>query len=429
MIYNISQLDVSEGHAHFHLGVRRLRCNDPDAKCSYAALRWILMNAPKPIMDREVSMKPTLDAGRLLDLARTKTAESKTELAAIVDSLFEGQGTALSDREKSLMFNIIHQLVREVEVSVRKKLSEKFAADADVPRALIKELACDELEVAYPILTQSKVLRDEDLIEIIRLRTEEFHLAITLRDGISESVSDALIETDNAGVITQLLENESAQISHAALEYLVDQSKRVDTFQEPLLRRSELPQDLAKKMFMWVSAALRHHIVERYDIDAASVDRLLEQAAREGYESTLTEKIDHSSALIKSLRERGMITPQMLVKTLLDGEIPLFLAIFSDLTQLNDVAVRRIVFDKSGEGIAIACKAIDFSEYDFVTIYRKSRRVAPGRADATRADVNTMLDIYRTIDQGEALSVVDMWRRDKDYLSAIRDLVPEKRSS
>lgn len=373
-------------------------------------------------------MKPTLDVGRLLDLAREKTAESKTELAAIVDSLFEDQGTVLSDREKSLMFNIIHQLVREVEVSVRKKLSEKFATDDDVPRALIKELASDELEVAYPILTKSKVLRDEDLIEIIRLRTEEFHLAITLRDGISEVVSDALIETENVGVIAQLLENESAQISHAAFEYLVDQSKRVDTFQEPLLRRTELPQELAKKMFMWVSAALRHHIIEHYDIDTASVDRLLEQAAREGYESTLTEKTDLSSELIKSLRERGMITPEMLVKTLLDGEIPLFFAIFSDLTQLSDVVIRRIVFDKAGEGIAIACKAIDFSEYDFVTIYRKSRRVAPGRADATRAEVNILLDIYRTIDQAEALKVLDLWRRDKDYLAAIRDLVPERNS-
>jgi len=370
-------------------------------------------------------MSPMLDADRLLSLARENSVKSKTELAAIVDSLFDDRGTALSDREKSLMFNIIQKLVHEVEVSVRKKLSEKFAEDNDVPRELIKALASDELDVAYPILTKSKILHDEDLIEIIRLRTEEYHLAITLRGDISETVSDALVETNSVGVIMHLLKNENAHISNATMAYLVEQSKRVDTFQDPLLHRTDLPENLAKKMFMWVSAALRHHIIERFDIDASTTDRLLEQAAREGYEATLSEKTDTSSELIKSLRERGMITPEMLVQTLSDGEIPLFFAILSDLTKLNDVLVRHIVFEKGGEGIAIACKALDLAEIDFITIYRKSRRVAPGRADATRADVNAILDLYRSFEQDDAQKVVEMWNRDQEYLSAIRDLLPK----
>jgi len=368
-----------------------------------------------------------LDADRLLSLARESSVKSKTELAAIVDSLFDDQGTALSDREKSLMFNIIQQLVHEVEVSVRKKLSEKFATDDEVPHELVKALASDELDVAYPILTKSNVLHNEDLIEIIRLRTEEYHLAITLRDDISETVTDVLVETSSVGVITQLLKNENAHISQATMAYLVEQSKRVDTFQDPLLHRTDLPEALAKKMFMWVSAALRTHIVERYEIDPSTTDRLLEQAAREGYEATLSEKTDSSSELIKSLRERGMITPEMLVQTLSDGEIPLFFAILSDLTKLNDVLVRRIVFEKGGEGIAIACKAIGLGEIDFITIFRKSRRVAPGRGDATRADVNAILDLYRGFEQEDAQKVVEMWNGDREYLSAIRDLLPNTR--
>jgi len=370
-------------------------------------------------------MSPMLDADRLLNLARENSVKSKTELAAVVDSLFDDRGTALSDREKRLMFNIIEQLVHEVEVSVRKQLSEKFAEDDDVPRELVKALASDELDVAYPILTKSKVLHDEDLIEIIHLRTEEYHLAITLRENISETVSDALIETESVSVITHLLKNENARISEAAMGYLVEQSKRVDTFQEPLLHRTDLPEGVAKKMFMWVSVALREHIVGRYDIDAATTDRLLEQAAREGYEATLSEKADQSSELIKSLRERGMITTEMLVQTLSDGEIPLFFAILSDLTKLNDVLVRRIVFEKGGEGIAIACKALNLGELDFITIFRKSRRVAPGRTDATRADVNAILDIYRDMSVSEACEVVKLWQRDREYLSAIRDLLPD----
>ena len=367
----------------------------------------------------------SFDADHLLKLARDKSVKSRTELAAVVDSLFLNQGTVLSDRERALMFNIIHNLVSEVEASVRKRLSEKLADDERVPRELAMQLASDEMDVAYPILTRSKVLQDQDLIEIIRLRTEEYHLAIALRGDIGEGVSDALVKTENVGVITQLLKNDSAQISQATMSYLVEQSKRVDTFQEPLLRRSDLTEDLAKKMFMWVSAALRNHIVERYHIDPASVDRLLEQAAREGYEATLQEKSDPASELIKSLRARGMITTEMLLQTLSDGEIPLFLAILTDLTKLNDVLIRRIVFEKGGEGIAIACKAIGLSELDFAAIFRNSRRVAPGRAAATKGEVNAILTLYREIDEGEAQKVMELWRMDHDYLTAIRDLLPD----
>jgi len=372
-------------------------------------------------------MNESLNVEHLLALAREKSASSRTELMEVVDSLFEDGGRYLSDREKGLMFNIFENLVHEVEASVRQKLSEKLADISDAPASLIKTLASDDIEVAYPVLSRSRVLRDKDLVEIIRQRTEEYHLAITLRDDIGEDVSEALVETNSESVITSLLKNQNAAISEATMGYLVDQSRRLDSFQEPLLHRSDLKQGLAKKMFMWVSAALRQHIVGQYDLDATTVDQLLEQAAKEGYDSTMAEKTEAGSAssdLIKNLRERGMITTDMLVKTLTDGEVALFLAIFSDLTKLNDILIKRIVFEKGGEGMAIACKAIDLPEIQFATLYRKSRKVAPGRAKASRTEVNAVLDLYRGINANEARKVLQMWQRDREYLSAIRDLLP-----
>jgi len=373
-------------------------------------------------------MGEKLDVEHLLALARDKSAKSRTELAEVVGSLFGEQGGILSDREKKLMFNIIESLVHEVEVSVRKILSDKLADNVDAPRELIKALASDAIEVAYPVLSRSRVLRDTDLVEIIRQRTEEYHLAITLRNDLNEDVSDALIETKSEGVIKSLLHNENATISSATMEYLVEQSRRIDTFQEPLLHRSDLKEGLAKKMFMWVSAALRSHIVDRYELDTASVDQLLEEAAKEGYDHSMAEKskVDSGVAeLLKTLRDQGMNTPDMMLKALLDGEIPLFLALFSDLTNISDQLVRRIVFEEGGEGIAIACKGIGFSDVQFATIFRKSRRVTPNRAEATRIEVNDILDLYGSIKKAEAIKVINMWRRDTEYLSAIRDLLPD----
>ena len=216
------------------------------------------------------------DADYLFSLAREKSKASRSTLAEIVTELFREQSGALTERERMLMFDILHSVVRDMELSLRKKVSEEIANRQDLPRSLAVLLGNDRFEVAFPILTKSRVLEDTDLIEIIHGRTQEHQLAVAAREGISEIVSAVLVATQSEPVIQTLLQNQDAKISTETMEYLVDQSKRVNSFQEPILRRNELPDELAKRMFMWVSAALRQFIVNSFKRDSATVDDLLE---------------------------------------------------------------------------------------------------------------------------------------------------------
>ena len=161
-------------------------------------------------------------------------------------------------------------------MSVRRTLAERLAMLPSAPRDLIVELANDQIEVAHPILMGSNVLHDTDLIEIIHQRTLEHQLAIAMRKNINELVTDALVESGNEDVIKVMLENPSARISRATMEYLVEQSKRVDTYQNPLLKRPDLEPQLAKRMYLWVSAALRTHIVTKFNIDVSALDETIE---------------------------------------------------------------------------------------------------------------------------------------------------------
>ena len=151
----------------------------------------------------------------------------------------------------------MRQLIHDVEVSVRRALAERLSEQPLAPHELVIALANDEIEVAHPLLVNSDVLQDLELIEIIRNRTLEHQLAIGIRKSVSEEVTDALIATDSVDVIKTLLENHHAKISQRTMEYLVEQSQRVDTYQNPLLRRPDLDTTLAKRMYWWVSAALR----------------------------------------------------------------------------------------------------------------------------------------------------------------------------
>ena len=75
----------------------------------------------------------------------------------------------------------------------------------------------------------------------------EHQLAIAMRKDIGESIADALVETGSVDVIRTLLENMDSKISRGTKEYLVEESQKVDTYREPLIRRPDLGPELARK--------------------------------------------------------------------------------------------------------------------------------------------------------------------------------------
>lgn len=363
-----------------------------------------------------------VDADYLLKLARSKSVESRRELSEIIVDLFENRSDILTDRERHMMFDIMRSLVHDVEVSVRKSFVLMVQALPDAPVSLVRDLASDEIDVAYPLLTQSNLLRDEDLIDIIRARTREHQLAITLRGEIDANVSDALVEMADEGVIENLLHNQNARISEATMDYLVEQSQRFDSFQGPLLNRNDLGENLAQRMFMWVSAALRKHIVDRYELDTETVDALLEKAAQEGYEEERRDS-PKSKKLVAAMRDGGAIRPNTLIAALTDGEIALFVSLFAELSGVNENLVKRIVFEDGGEGLAITCKATHMTEMQFSLIFRLSRKARPNERSAfVGHDIHALLELYRKMSQEVAMKVVHRWQRGSDYLAAIRDL-------
>jgi len=323
------------------------------------------------------------------------------------------------------MFDILHKIISDVESSVRKTLSETIADLEDLPADLAKILANDDVEVAFPILSRSKVLQDVQLIEVIHHRTLEHQLAIAIRSNVSQSVCDALVETGNESVIRTLLENKDTGISKKTMEYLAEESKRIDSFQEPILRRDDLAPDLAKKMFLWVSAALRKFIIENFSLEKSTVDDLMEKVAlAQGLNGSEAkeETGGKANALAQNLKDENLATPAMLVSALQDGEVTLFLTIFGKVTGLRDTLVKRIVFEPGGDGLAIACKAVDIDKNDFLMIFDLSRKARKEESKKHEREVRHVTTLYDKMTSQAAEKVLRMWQRDSNYLAAIREL-------
>ena len=360
----------------------------------------------------------------LLKMAGDKTAAGRKALVDAVSDLFFGNQDVLSDREKALMTDILRQIVHDVEMSVRRELAKRLADRNNVPRDLVVTLANDDIEVAHPVLLDSELLHDTDLIEIIHHRTLEHQLAIAMRKSLNESVTDALAETGNEDVIKTMLKNANARISKGTMAYLVDQSKRVDTYQNPLMKRPELEPELAKRMYWWVSAALRKHIVENFDVDPTELDDTLEDTVKQaiGKAAADRDKAQTPMDLADRLAESDEITPRLLVQILRQGEVPLFEALFAKLTGLRMRLVRRMLFEPGGEALAIACKAVDIDKPTFASLFLLSRKARSDEEVVNQRELTRVLELFDQIKVESAKAVLKKWRRDPGYLDAIRSL-------
>jgi uncharacterized protein (DUF2336 family) len=377
-----------------------------------------------------------IDFNDLIGLARDKSVEGRTRLVQIVGDLFFDTDTVLRDAERNIMSDILRQLIHDVEMKVRQVLATRMAAEADAPHELISALANDQIEVAHPILTQSTVLQDIELIEIVEHRTFGHQLAIAMRETVSEAVSEALIGTGNVDVIKTLLENDNADISESAMEYLVEQSENIDDIQVPLINRGDLGPDLAKRMYWWVSAALREHIVEHYRIDEAELDDKIQDTIHDilGGGPNNPGIIDDtplrkSQELAEKLQKAEAITPQLLIQTLRQGEVALFEDLLSQLTGLRTNLIRRFVFEPGGEGPAITCRAAEIAKADFASIFLLSRSARPGDKAVDPNEVSRVLNFFDRITPDTARRVVKRWHLDPNFLFALKQVGREKRSA
>ena len=360
---------------------------------------------------------------RLFALARDKSASGRRELAQVMSDMFSVTSDTLSDRERALMGDILRQLIHEVETSVRRCLAEHLAKHKAVPKDLVVTLANDEIEVAHPILLQSEVLQDEELIEVIRHRTIQHQLTIAMRHRVSEQVTDALVETQDQSVITALINNHNAKISEKTMCYLVSESERLDSYQNPLLRRPDLTQDLAKRMYWWVSAALRKHIIQHFEIDPVELDDHIERTVEQVIDDrgdVVAE--DAGSDLAGTLANEQPEDVATMINVLRGGEIMLFEKMMAQLTDLRLPLLRRIAYEPGGEALAILCKACKLSRAQFAEVFELTRSARPlNRAQGAESS-DKVLALFDEMDLEAAEKVVRSWRRNPNYLKAIYEL-------
>lgn len=357
-------------------------------------------------------------------LAREKSQASRSKLVENITDLFLSDEGRLTEHERALMSDILSKLVMSVEVSLRKSLANALLkAEIQMPD-VVNLLARDDIEIAKPLLEKSKLLHDKNLIEIVRMRTDEHRLAIALREDVSSDVSDALIEYGSHDVIEALLKNQDAALSSRAMEYIVAESKRVDRFQEPLIVREDLPSELAYRMYWWVSAALRKKITEDYDVSTSFLDKLMQRATQEAIVSQREGQgtIAKAEQLVRRLQEKGELSHDFLLNSLRQQKIPVFVAGLAELAMLDFSTVWILFSDKRPESMAILARSIDMDQQTFTSLVLLLSSARDKKTAQSPKVLKEIMDLYNSINMVAAQEALAYWRQNKEYQKAMDEL-------
>ncbi|MEO5336273.1 MAG: DUF2336 domain-containing protein [Magnetospirillum sp. WYHS-4] len=357
----------------------------------------------------------------LVDLAKEPSEERRRQLLKEVTDLFMNSSDGLSETERGHFGDIMGRVAAEMESKVRQVLSERLARHAGAPHDLIAQLANDSIEVARPVLEHSPVLDETDLVAIASHQSQDHLAAVAVRPSVSETVSDHLVARGDDRVLLSLVSNRGARFSRAGMAAVVDRAEANAQLHKPLINRGDVPPDMLHRMFWTVSAPLRQKILEATaNIPGDEVDRLLADAETEimaGLSTLATghtvkgpafdpSTIDMAEKFAHNKEAAGQLTPDLLVQLLRQGQVAYFVTGFARLVGVDTQTARRILYDPSGEAVAIACKAVAFDRVYFSNLLLMTDQSGSRRPE----EIQKLAEIYDQIAPETAQRAMRFWK-------------------
>ena len=318
------------------------------------------------------------DMGRLAQLAMNpQSGASREEIYLAVASLYRIQGAGLNERERELMREILRRLTRDVEMAIRIALAQRLAEDTTAPHDLILLLVDDALEVARPLILHSPLLTEADVLKLIAEAGVPHQEAVAGRSHIGEPVTAALARCEHESVLLALVRNVTARISETTYGILVEKSRAISGLAEPLVRRPDLPPQLATQMCDWVSDALKNYIKINYPIAPREVDCAIADAnkvLRSEPPGPKDPPPGSAQKLIEKLAASGQLKAGFLMRVLSQGQADLFDLAFSRLLEVALEDFRHFFYQDALRPVALACRAAGIDRSAFATVFNLSRQ-------------------------------------------------------
>ena len=323
----------------------------------------------------------------------------------------------LTPQERHMAGDVLVEMLREADVEMRENVAKRLVMLNEAPRNILLILAKDVFRVARHVLEKSKSLTDSDLIYIARNVSEEHRKVMALRRKVSDSVVDVMVEFSEEDVINTLLKNKGANFSEKAIQRILTISRNHPSYVNLLVKRDEARPSHGLTMFWWADTAARKLILSRFAVTRNVLQEtcfdLYAQASAEGWSDPAVRKAlqfierrqRNRAAIERSPYEGLEAAINKAAETGLTRELAEEISYMSGIKPATGA---QIMTDKTGEGLAILCKAPGLSREYVVKMWQALRRDV-GTDENPDAGLAVVISSYDSISTDKAQTVLRYW--------------------
>ncbi len=333
---------------------------------------------------------------------KQSVSSKRRQLQDIVESSLIDIGHVRTVAQQEELCHIILDLVPFGNAALRRRLAEKVAPCGWASNELVWLLASDDIEVALPILLQSPVLTDAQLVDIAKSNGHDHCLAIAGREGIGASVCTALNDVGAPDVVLEMLLNINAQVPASVIHGFCVDGPADEEIRTALLMRRDLPASACRILLVGLSQDLTDP-VSGYSGPAAQRLRPMLLALAAGLKETLT--VDVMRHLVISVSD----TPTLALGLMEAGQRKLFLYMLSRVCSLPLKQVELIVETRNIEALAVICRSAGFGADDFVSLMHLIDQDETQAAQTAALD--ELIERYTTICPERAREALQRWIR------------------
>ncbi|MFN3212076.1 MAG: DUF2336 domain-containing protein [Henriciella sp.] len=267
------------------------------------------------------SMRPELSES---DLIRLMKGESSEERATVAHRLCRRIATdVLSEDERLFAEEIIQVLAKDTAELVRRTLAVTLRNSPRLPHTVATQLAQDVESVAIPVLENSPVFNDEELIELVLSVTAAKQAAIAGRTKVSSTLAEVICEHAGEMAVETISGNPGAELTDRAFEHTIERFPANENMHENLVMRDHIPVHIAEKMVSLVSGQVFDMLINRHELPAQmAID--LAAGARERATIDLVEQADRTndmSRFVSQLNLNGRLTHSLIMRALCVGHM------------------------------------------------------------------------------------------------------------
>jgi uncharacterized protein (DUF2336 family) len=335
--------------------------------------------------------------------------EKCAEVLAGITSLFLDGATRFNDDHVALFDAIFARLIEDIETRARAELSERLAPIDNAPPKLVRRFAHDDdISVAAPMLEHSPRLDDDDLREIAGSMGQAHLLAISGRRGISETVTDVLVQRGNHEVVRTVVDNKGARLSEKGFSTLVERAADDGALAEKVGQRTDIPPRLFRTLLMQATEVVQQRLLAKARPEtAAEIRRVLAKVSDEiGAKVPAARDYSHAQAVVFALKEKGELAEPALADFARQGRFEETVVALAELSGVPVDTVVRLMAGDRPDPVLILCKAAGF---EWQTV-RSLILVRPGGKGTSTQALDSAAANFDRLSSSTAQRVTRFWQ-------------------